>query len=184
MQAIEINLLQERQREIQPGRTIPVLLTVIAVIAIVSLAWTYINTVSEIKSVQAEIEIAEQTIQTLETRVHELQRLQTSQRFIELPKLIRESYMKPTEVLAALTPYLPIDANLSSLTYSGDQVKVTGLFASTEEVITFMQELKKSEVFTYIRSGGMSKVDHPMGEQYSPAIQVTFDIGLKKNNEE
>ncbi|GFR38357.1 hypothetical protein PRECH8_16530 [Insulibacter thermoxylanivorax] len=184
MQAIEINLLQQRQKEVQPGRTVPILLVAVAIIAVVSLAWTYINTVSEIKSVKAEIELAEQSIQVLETKVHELQQLQTSHRLVELIDVIRGSYMKPTEVLKALTPHLPVDANLTSIILSGDQVKVTGLFASTEEVVSFMQELKNSEVFTFIRSGGMTKVEHPMGEDYLPAIQVTFDIGLHMNSEE
>lgn len=184
MQAIEINLLQQRQKEVQPGRTVPILLAAVAIIAVFSLAWTYIGTVSEIKSVKAEIELAEQSIQALETKVYELQRLQQSNKLVELIDTIRGSYMKPTEVLAALTPHLPVDANLTSIIFSSDQIKVTGLFASTEEVITFMQELKNSEVFTYIRSGGMTKVEHSMGEEYLPAIQVTFDIGLRKNSEE
>lgn len=181
MQPIEINLLQVKMREAAPSRLIFFLLLLIIVAAAGWLAWQYQDVRADLQMARQELEMSDELIISLRTKVQELQKQLPTQLLAELPELIRTSYMQPTEVLAALTPLLPDGANLSSLIYSsGELVKVTGHFASNEDVITFMQEIKQSDVFTYIRNSGIDKVSHMRGEEYVPLLRVTFDLGIQR----
>lgn len=180
MQTIEINLLQVSPKEAKPGRVIPIFLVLLNVVLIAAIGWSYVNAKQNIRLEAARIESTDQRIAELQSELETYLSIGSTAAYLEMPSMIRANFINPSQVLAALTPLLPERANLSSLTFSAENgVKVTGLFASTEDVVTFMQEIKQSPNFRYVSTGGMTKVEIPSevdGEIYQPVIQVTFDL--------
>jgi Tfp pilus assembly protein PilN len=97
-----------------------------------------------------------------------------------LPEAILSSKADAGAVLKRLTELLPVEANISSLAFGeAGSVKLNGLFASTEHVITFMRGIQESEDFSMLRMGVMSKSPIPSDDKLQPAIQVEFELSYQ-----
>jgi Tfp pilus assembly protein PilN len=189
LQSIEINLLQMRQEE--STGTSPLLRNVlIAAMAVVigGMGWMYASAKSDIKKTNAALEKVNAQIKEGQAKLASSPTAGGVADFTGLPQQLSASRPNASEVLDKLTALMPLASNLTSLSFGdGNKLKVTGNFASTEDVISFMQAAKASSLFTLVSSSGMNKVSVVPEDKNAPAatdpplpvIQATFDLQYK-----
>lgn len=189
LQSIEINLLQMRQEEHVSGSNMlrNVFLIAFAVI-ITGMGWLYFNAKSDIKQTNAALEKVNAQIKEGQAKLDSSPTAGGVADFVALPQSLSSSRPNPSEVLDKLTALMPFASNLTTLSFGdGSMLKVTGNFASTEDVVSFMQAAKSSSSFTFIASSGMTKLpavpeDKNVAaavEPPLPVIQATFDLQYK-----
>lgn len=191
LQSIEINLLQMRHEE-QAG-TSPILkyvfITVI-VLVVGGMGWMYTSAKSEIKKTNTAIEQVNLQIKEGQTKLASSPTAGAVADFVGLPKQLIASKPLATDVLDKLSALMPLTSNLTALSFGdGNKVKVTGNFASSEDIITFMQATKASTSFILISTSGMNKVASaaedknapPATELPLPVIQATFELQYKSD---
>ncbi|MGO4494465.1 PilN domain-containing protein [Paenibacillus sp. 2RAB27] len=189
LQSIEINLLQMRHEE-QAG-TSPILryvfLTAIVVV-VGGMGWMYTSAKSEIKNANKALEQVNLQIKESQTKIASSPSAGAVADFVALPKQLLASKPLATDVLDKLSALMPLTSNLTALSFGdGNKVKVTGNFATSEDIITFMQATKASSSFTLISTSGMNKVigaqedkNAPVvAEPPLPVIQATFELQYK-----
>ena len=191
LQSIEINLLQMRHEE-QAG-TSPILRYVFmtAIVLVVgSMGWMYISAKSEIKKTNTALEQVNLQIKEGQTKLASSPTAGAVADFIAIPKQLIASKPLATDVLDKLSALMPLTSNLTALSFGdGNKLKVTGNFASSEDVITFMQATKESTSFTLISTSGMNKVASAPEDKNAPAvtvpplpvIQATFELQYKSD---
>jgi Tfp pilus assembly protein PilN len=191
LQSIEINLLQVRHEE-QAG-TNPILryvfLTAI-VLVVGGMGWMYINAKSEIKKTNTALEQVNAQIKEGQTKLASSPTAGAVTDFIAIPKLLIASKPVAADVLDKLSALMPLTSNLTALSFGdGNKLKVTGNFATSEDVITFMQATKTSASFTLISTSGMNKVASAPEDKNAPVvtdpplpvIQATFELQYKSD---
>ncbi|NOU62948.1 hypothetical protein GC096_02665 [Paenibacillus sp. LMG 31461] len=189
LQSIEINLLQMRHEE-QAG-TSPILryvfLTAIVVV-IGGMGWMYTSAKSEIKNTNKALEQVNLQIKESQTKIASSPSAGAVADFVALPKQLLASKPLATDVLDKLSALMPLTSNLTALSFGdGNKVKVTGNFATSEDIITFMQATKASSSFTLISTSGMNKVIAAQEDKNAPVvtdpplpvIQATFELQYK-----
>jgi Tfp pilus assembly protein PilN len=189
LQSIEINLLQIREEEASGSRSVfPALLLAVLAAAALGMGWMWLDAKAAIAKTNAALEKANAEIKQNEARLASSPTAGGAADFLSLPQKLSASKPNPVDVLDKLTKLMPAASNLTTLTFGdGNALKVTGNFASTEEVISFMQAVKSSAAFSLISTGGMTKIpiaqpapddkQAPAAEDAPlPVIQVTFDL--------
>ncbi|WNR42380.1 PilN domain-containing protein [Paenibacillus roseipurpureus] len=191
LQSIEINLLQMRQDE-QTG-TSPLLRYVFigAFLVIVGgMGWMYMSAKSEIKQTNLALERINQQIKEGQTKLAISPTAGGVADFVALPKQLLASKPQATEVLDKLSALMPNASNITALSFGeGNKLKVTGNFATSEDVITFMQATKASASFTLLSSSGMNKIAAVAEDKNAPVvidpplpvIQATFELQYKSD---
>ncbi|KRE69209.1 hypothetical protein ASL11_12380 [Paenibacillus sp. Soil750] len=189
LQSIEINLLQMRQEE-QAG-TNPILRYVFmtAIVLLVGgMGWMYTSAKSEIKNTNKALEQVNLQIKESQSKLAGSPTAGAVADFVALPKQLIASKPLATDVLDNLSALMPLASNLTALSFGdGNKVKVTGNFASSEDIITFMQATKASSSFTLISTSGMNKVVSTQEDKNAavvndlpmPVIQATFELQYK-----
>ncbi|CAN7698650.1 PilN domain-containing protein [Paenibacillus sp. LjRoot56] len=189
LQSIEINLLQMRHEE-QAG-TSPIFRYVFmtAIVLVVSgMGWMYTSAKSEIKSTNKALEQVNLQIKESQTKIASSPSAGAVADFVALPKQLVASKPLATDVLDKLSALMPLTSNLTALSFGdGNKVKITGNFATSEDIITFMQATKASSSFTLISSSGMNKVISSQEDKNAavvtepplPIIQATFELQYK-----
>ncbi len=184
-QSIEINLLQIRIDEVKSNSPlIPALLILLIATATITMGWMWLSAKSAITQANESLEKVNAQIKESQSKLASTPTLGGAADFIALPQTIRASRPNATEVLDKLTLLMPMASNLTSLSFGdGNTLKVIGNFASTEEVIGFMQAVKSSSNFSLVASSGMTKIpavpedkNAPTAEVPLPVIQATFDL--------
>jgi hypothetical protein len=182
LQSIEINLLQMRQEE-QAG-TNPILRYVFmtAIVLVVGgMGWMYTSAKSEIKNTNKALEQVNLQIKESQSKLAGSPTAGAVADFVALPKQLIASKPLATDVLDNLSALMPLASNLTALSFGdGNKVKVTGNFASSEDIITFMQATKAS-------TSGMNKVVSTQEDKNAavvndlpmPVIQATFELQYK-----
>lgn len=189
LQSIEINLLQMRQEVNESSGTLlrNVFISAVAIV-IAGMGWMYVSTKSEIKQVNTSIEQVNAQIKEGQAKLSSSPTAGSAADFVALPLAISHSKPNALEVLNKLTTLMPLASNLTALSFGdNNRLKVTGNFASTEDVVSFMQAAKSSSQFTLLSTSGMTKIpavpedknpsvvtDPPL-----PVIQATFDLQFK-----
>ncbi|MGG1515069.1 hypothetical protein ABE504_06630 [Paenibacillus oryzisoli] len=185
LQSIEINLLQMRHEEKKgPSPLLRYSLLAVLVLGIGSMGWSYGSAKADIRKTNAALERVNQQIKEGQARLASSPTAGAVSDFIGLPKQLMESRPLASEVLDKLTTIMPLTSNLTSLTFGdGNKLKVTGNFATSEDIVTFMQAAKASVSFTLIGTSGMNKVAMaedknalPVIDPPLPMIQATFDL--------
>lgn len=186
LQSIEINLLQMRQEE-QAG-TSPILkyVFIAALVMVVGgMGWMYTSAKSEIKSTNKALEQVNAEIKAGQMKLASSPTAGAITDFIAMPKQLIASKPRATDVLDKLSALMPMASNLTSLSFGeGNKLKITGNFASSEDVITFMQATKASNSFIILSTSGMTKVVTAAEDKNAavvtdpplPAIQATFEL--------
>lgn len=187
--SIEINLLQQRQEE-QTGSSTLLRNVGIALIAVIvaGMGWMYVQMKSDIKATNAALEKVNAQIKEGQAKLASSPTAGGVADFIALPQAISSSRPRATEVLDKLTALMPLSSNLTTLSFGdGNTLKVTGNFATTEDVVSFMQAAKSSSSFNYISASGMTKIAVAAEDKNAPVaadvplpvIQATFDLQYK-----
>jgi Tfp pilus assembly protein PilN len=181
---IDIDFLQSRA---QSKYTVEQVLFLAALsfclIGIAGVGWLWHET-------KASIAQADQQLTVITTQVSQAEQALSRARpkvnvasLLALPEALRHSKADAATVLKRLTELLPAEANIGSLAF-GDAgtVKLSGIFASTEHVITFRRMILESEDFILSRMGVLTKQPIPSTtseERLQSAIQVEFELTYK-----
>ncbi|MDR6549541.1 PilN domain-containing protein [Paenibacillus qinlingensis] len=191
LQSIEINLLQMRQEE-QTGSSPLLRYVFMAAIVVVvgGMGWMYTTAKSELKKTNAAIEQVNLQIKEGQSKLANSPTVGAVADFIAIPKQIIASKPLATDVLDKLSALMPLASNITALSFGdGNKLKVTGNFASSEDVITFMQATKASTSFTLISTSGMNKLAAAQEDKSAttvidpplPVIQATFELQYKSD---
>ncbi|TVY10413.1 PilN domain-containing protein [Paenibacillus cremeus] len=186
-QSIEINLLQIRMEDDRSNsRVIPVLLVVMFATATLAMGWIWFSSKSAITQTNESLKRVNAQIKESQSKLATTPSIGGIADFIALPQALSQSRPNATEVLDKLAPLLPAAANMTSLSFEdGGKIKLTGNFASSEEVIAFMQAVKSSGSFSLISTTGMTKTPAVPDDKNAsanaeapplPVIQATFDL--------
>ncbi|WP_127587863.1 hypothetical protein [Paenibacillus koleovorans] len=187
--SLEINLLQLKPEDAKKQLTmVPVVLLVVVALSVVTMGWLWISSNKAVKKADAELVKVNAEIKDYQARLASSPTLGGVTDFIGLPAALKSSRPNPAEVLDKLSALMPAASNMTTLTFGdGNTLKVTGNFASTEDVVTFMQAAKASASFTLTGTSGMTKVALPVegtppatsADVPMPVIQATFDLMFK-----
>lgn len=189
LQSIEINLLQVRHED--TAAVSPLLRNVFIaalVVVIGGMGWMYASAKAELKKTNTALEKVNAQIKEGQAKIASSPTAGGVADFVALPKQLSDRKPKASEVLDKLSALMPLNSNLTALSFEeGFKIKVTGNFASTEDVITFMQAAKASNWFTLVSSSGMGKIAAVPEDKNAPAgtipplpvIQATFDLQFK-----
>ncbi|MFK7696063.1 PilN domain-containing protein [Paenibacillus sp. HJGM_3] len=184
--SLEINLLQMRQEEQTAGSPLLRNLAIVALVVIVAgMGWMYFDAKAEIKKTNAALDKVNAQIKEGQAKLASSPTAGGAADFAQLPQSLSASRPNPSEVLDKLTALMPLASNLTTLSFGdGNALKVTGNFASTEDVVSFMQAAKSSASFTFVSSSGMTKLPAQPEDKNAvagadtplPVIQATFDL--------
>lgn len=106
--------------------------------------------------------------------------------YLQLPESIKKSTVKADFLLDQLARTLPEGGVIDSVEYKQpDQVKVSGKFATVEEIVAFLQAVKKNPVFRIEKIGsvgeakreassGLLNEDEKAASVYTMSIEVTM----------
>lgn len=185
-QSIEINLLQMRSDEVKGGSPlIPALLVVLFGTAAIAMGWMWMSAKAAISQTNGALERVNAQIKENQAKLANTPTIGGAADFISLPQTLTAGRPNATEVLDKLTPLMPTASNLTTLSFGdGNTLKVTGNFASSEDVISFMQAVKSSSAFSLVATSGMTKIPAVPEDKNAPAatdvplpvIQATFDL--------
>ncbi|NQX59083.1 PilN domain-containing protein [Paenibacillus qinlingensis] len=189
LQSIEINLLQMRHEEqTGPSPLLRYVFMTAIVLVVGGMGWMYTNAKSELKQTNKALEQVNQQIKEGQAKIAGSPTAGAVADFIALPNQLNASKPLATDVLDKLSALMPLTSNLTALSFGeGNKLKVTGNFASSEDIITFMQATKASSTFTLISNSGMNKVATAAEDKNAPAatdpplpvIQATFELQYK-----
>lgn len=158
------------------------------VLVVGGMGWMYTSAKSEIKSTNKALEQVNLQIKESQTKIASSPSAGAVADFVALPKQLVASKPLATDVLDKLSALMPLTSNLTALSFGdGNKVKITGNFATSEDIITFMQATKASSSFTLISSSGMNKVISSQEDKNAavvtepplPIIQATFELQYK-----
>lgn len=148
----------------------------------------YVSAKSEISQTNKALEQVNAQIKEGQTKLASSPTAGAVADFVALPKQILLSKPVATDVLDKLSALMPLTSNLTSLAFGDEnKLKITGNFATSEDVITFMQAAKASASFILLTSSGMNKVAASAEDKNAPlvtdpplpVIQATFELQYK-----
>lgn len=190
LRSIDINLLQAKPRkaEAPPNNRLWVLVLSVGVAGLAALGWFGYDAKSEAARKEQEIKKVSAQIEEAKGKLSGVSGTGAVADFLALPDKIKALRPQPTVILDKLTKLLPQNANLSSLGFEvakpgeGTPLKITGLFATTEDVVTFAQAVKSTTDFKFVGMSGLTKLPADANNKQAaaddllPVIQVTFDL--------
>lgn len=189
---LEINLLQwDEETGLETaslGKPLLVLAVLLVGAGVVGWLWNDAN--ARTRELQAELDAVNAKIAELEARQAETGFTLPVQAWVALPEALRPAVPETTVMLDRLRALLPEEANLSSIAYTEDgNLKVSGRFASVEQVVAFMREVQESGAFELVNMSGLNNSlpkqedaaaggdgSDAAGPKTLPVTSVTFDL--------
>jgi Tfp pilus assembly protein PilN len=189
LEPIEINLLQMNAMEDKKkGKLFPILALLIAVTGGALTGWLWIDAKHGLSDAKKELENVNIQVAAAQLLLEGAPNTASLSEFLPLADQIRTSRPYSSDVLDKLAALVPADGNLGAVSFDDTQtVKVTGLFSTTDSVISFMQALKSDPAFTYVGMSGITKVQPDKkdavngAEMPLAAVQASFDLKYNGN---
>ncbi|WP_059051560.1 PilN domain-containing protein [Paenibacillus senegalimassiliensis] len=127
-------------------------------ITLLLLAWMWLSAMVQTSQLNGELDRIQLRISELQAPT-QLSRQPSVQQIQQLAEQLKHNEPDHVELLEQFTRMLPELVNVQSLTMEGaSQVKLTALYATTEELAQFVQSLRASEHFTVAELGDVEKV--------------------------
>ncbi|MDF2937872.1 MAG: hypothetical protein K0Q90_3245 [Paenibacillaceae bacterium] len=189
LQPIDINLLQKNEvHQKRRERLFPVLMLLITLAGGGITAWLWVDARSELSDAKKEFGVINKQIEAVQTKLADSANTASLSEFLPLSDQIRNARPYSSDILDKLAVLVPEDSNLGTVSFDGDRaVKITGLFSTTEAVISFMQALKSDPAFTFVGMSGITKVQPEKKEAANgtetplAAVQASFDLKYNGN---
>lgn len=155
-QPIEINLLHEPGKQ-QSSTPLIVLLVVVAVLSFSAPTLLLSSSLVAIKETSQEIERIDGQIAELEAQAQAQARPANPEQIIQAIGHLQEYRPSAKAILEQLNGMLLQETNVRTVSFSGGKtVEITLQFASAEHVVTFLNEIEKSEYFELIAMSPMT----------------------------
>lgn len=189
LQPIEINLLQKTEAyEKRREHLFPALMLAVVLAGGGLTAWLWMDARGGLADAKEELAAVNKQIEAANAKLKSSPNMASLADFLPLSDQIKSARPYSADILDKLGKLVPDDGNLSAVSFDDKQaVKVTGLFSTTESVISFMQALKSDPAFTYVGMSGITKVQpekkDAANEMELPlaAVQATFDLKYNGN---
>lgn len=189
LQPIDINLLQKEElHEKRRKRLFPALLLLTAVLGTVCTAWLWIDAKSGLRENKNELAVVHKQIAAVQGKLADSPSSAGLAEFLPLYEQVRSAIPYSVDILDKLAVLVPAESNLGAVSFEQNQsIKVTGLFSTTEVLISFMQALKADPSFTFVGMSGITKVQPVKrdaaahGDPGLTALQATFDLKYNGN---
>jgi type IV pilus assembly protein PilN len=160
---IRINLLpvkrKKKPKAIPPYVIYGVLVTVVVVAAAGYSFWYLNSTLSALKKQRSDNEA---TITELKNKIKEVENFEAQKKTLEERKNIIEQLRKnqslPVKTLSEMSSVLPNGVWLNSMSVSGMNISLSGTGFTNEDVVNYVDNLKKSQVFMDVVLGGTQKL--------------------------
>ncbi len=172
---IRVNLLPIKRKK--KAKAIPafivygVLLTAATIIISGYLFW-YLN--SQISLLKKQKATNQAKITELKSRIKEVENFESQRKTLEQRKNVIEELRKnqslPAKVLSEMSAAIPNGVWLNSMAVSGQNIKVSGTGFTNEDVVNYVDNLKKSQLFMDVYLEGSQK---KMAEKV-----ITYDFSL------
>lgn len=189
---LEINLLQWDEDASLETASLgkPLLVLAVLLVGVCAVGWLWSDAITRARELQAELDAVNAKITQLEARRAETGFSMPVQAWAALPEALRPAVPQTTAMLDSLRALLPEEANLTSIVYTEDgNLKVSGRFASVEQVVAFMREVQESGKFELVNMSGLNNsLPEQQGETAGdaepgaagpktlPVTAVTFDL--------
>ncbi len=170
---IRINLLPVKKKKKKP-KPVPgyivatILLTVIITIGMV---YTHYSLSEEITTLKQKKNANAKRLKQLQAKIKELRNYERLVRAVEERKKVilqlKKNQALPVKILDELSRQLPSGVWLTRLNYKGKRVSIEGVAFTNSDVVTYVKNLKRSNLFTSvflteskeqnIKAGGLKK---------------------------
>lgn len=175
---IKINLIPVK-RKAKP-KPVPFFMVVMALLLGVSLAGVVLYTKSvnaEIKSLEDQKQANAQKLKELEQKVKEVKNYESLNAQVAQRKQIIEQLTKnqslPVRILDEMSTRLTDGVWLQSMSISGNQLRIGGTGFKNTDIVSFVQSLKNSDLFTNVNLLGTARRMEGRVETY------TFNLTLE-----
>lgn len=171
LKPIEINLLREEKRR-SGASILAALLAGIVIGGILVPGWFWYEAKGKIADFTSRIAQSNEQQLQLEQRLQAVSSEVDLHLALTLPERLQQTYPRATEWLLALTAILPREANVDGIVYSSDgRIQLNAAFASTEQVVTLINEIERIGVFKLISLGSLS--NQPADDPEAPGVEGT-----------
>lgn len=156
---IEINLLQKREIKSSDSHMLIVIVIVLLLAAASFVGWFWYSTVNQLNETNKELEQVSNKIAKLEEQLSQNPFRGQISELLKLPETLRAFRPETTKLMDRFAGLFPAYASLTGyeLTSEGN-IKLSGLFATMEEIITFMQSVEKSPYFESVKLGPIESI--------------------------
>ncbi len=178
---IRVNLLPVKRKK--KAKALPafiiygVLLTLLAVVISGYLFWYFNSQVSALTQKKKEnaAKIAE-----LKNKIKEVENFEAQKKVLEQRKNLVEQLRKnqglPVRILTEMSNVIPLGVWLQQMTVTGNDIKISGTGFTNEDVVNYVDNLKRSQFVTDIYLEGSQKK--------SEGKVITYQFTLKCNIKE
>lgn len=159
---IRVNLLPVKRKK--KAKALPVfiiygvLLTLVAVVMSGYLFWYFNSQVSALtqKKKANEVKIAE-----LKNKIKEVENFEAQKKALEqrkdLVEQLRKNQSLPVRILTEMSNVMPLGVWLQQMSVTGKEIKISGTGFTNEDVVNYVDNLKKSQFFSDIYLEGSQK---------------------------
>jgi len=158
LKSIEINLLREETRS-GGAALLKITLAAVALGGLLVPGWLWFDAKQEVSRLDGLIIQVNNSLAKAESELNAAPQAAGADLLVTLPDRLQQSQAMTTKMLDRLNALIPIEVNVNSINYlSNGRIQLTGAFASTEYIVTLLNEVEKSEFFSLLSLGSMMNV--------------------------
>ncbi|MBI4691558.1 MAG: PilN domain-containing protein [Nitrospirae bacterium] len=159
---IRVNLLPVKRKK--KAKAVPafiIYMVLLIMVAVIISGYLFWDLNSKLSSLTKQKTDNENTITELKNKIKEVENFETHKKTLEDRKNIIEQLKKnqslPAKVLAEMSNVLPAGVWLSSMSVAGRDIDIAGIGFTNEDVVNYVENLKKSQLFTDVNLLGTQK---------------------------
>ena len=178
---IKINLIPVKRKK--KPKPVPIFLGVMALLLVLSTVGVvfYAKSIdAEIKSLENQKQANAQKLKELQQKVKEVKNFESLNAQVSQRKEIIEQLTKnqslPVRLLDEMSMSLTDGVWISSLSISGKQIRLSGTGFKNTDIVSFVQSLKRSELFKDVNLLGTSRKMQGKVETY--AFNMTLAVAI------
>lgn len=176
---IKINLIPVKRRK-KPKPVPPFLVAMALLLVLSGVAVAYYNSykADQIQELETRKKASEQKLKELEQRVQEVKNFESLNAQVSQRKQIIEQLTKnqsmPVRVLDEMSKRLTDGVWLKSMSITGNKISLSGVGFSNTDIVSFVQNLKASELFTNVELKGTTR--QMVGEVETYGFSMVLEV--------
>ena len=159
---IRVNLLPvKRKKKAKPVPMFLIVMVLLTLISSLGAAYYFYYLNSRISSLTKQNQDNAAQITELSNKIKEVENFQTQRKTLEDRKNIIEKLRKnqsiPAKILSEMSSVLPAGVWITSMTVTGENISIAGLGFTNEDVVNYIDNLKKSPLLADVYLQGSTK---------------------------